>query len=595
VRNTSNKTVQLIPANDMSEAEWKKIPGYDPSLVIAWGEEEGTDIIALSAATILEPGESTVQRYTYVGKDFEDYDFISRFSWRVTDGTSMELLAAVVLGHHVPSQAQYGSCTVSGTVYDSETGMPIPFVDVQSSRNENDYATTDANGRFTLEVPAFQSDATGNWARTTIFVNEIGVGGNKPNVNAAYAEESIIVEPHDGESMELTLVLKPKPAQVNYTLQTEHELGMQAYGFDTAADIVAVTPFHTAFSEQYKYENGYLHVFDKTGKLLLEKPIYGEYRTCDVSDDGTLVAAIVHSDKLGSGAPDTAVIWDMNGSEVFSFKVPYKENTALFVKPEAPRDGYFSNLHDVEISPDNKLIAVQTDEGYVCVVKIADGSIVRDFYMNSGNNHKLFFSTDSKVLYTASDCGDFRATEIATGNVLWEKYIESMIMDYVMTDSFVITSTKATGTAYLICTELSSGKTLWTLDVGMRVSKMCLSHDGKTLFWGTDTAGSNERAIIIDAETGTPLWATISGKQAAAFSADDKYIAMRSGGDLTLRTVTGEHLYGALIAPDNGSLSWGLYMSGDCKYIISFAGGRMDDRFYGTIYALTLDADTPIK
>jgi hypothetical protein len=124
---------------------------------------------------------------------------------------------------------------------------------------------------------------------------------------------------------------------------------------------------------------------------------------------------------------------------------------------------------------------------------------------------------------------------------------------------------------------------------------MSLSHDQKTLFWGTDTTTTNERALLIDTATGTPLWAWISGKQAAAFSADDRYVMTRSGGSLTLRTITGEHLYGALIAPDDNSMSWGLYMSGDCKYVVSFAGGRTDERFYGMMYALTLDENTPLE
>ena len=151
------------------------------------------------------------------------------------------------------------------------------------------------------------------------------------------------------------------------------------------------------------------------------------------------------------------------------------------------------------------------------------------------------------------------------------------------------------GVGYLICTELATGKTLWTLDVGMRCSSMTLSHDGKTLFWGTDTGGTNSGQMFIDMETGTPLWSTVSGKQAAAFSADDRYVAIRSGGNLTLWTITGEHLYGALIALDDNSMSWGLYMSGDCKNIVSFAGGSMDSRFYGVMYALTLDEDTPLE
>lgn len=38
-----------------------------------------------------------------------------------------------------------------------------------------------------------------------------------------------------------------------------------------------------------------------------------------------------------------------------------------------------------------------------------------------------------------------------------------------------------------------------------------------------------------------------------------------------------------------------MYMSGDCKNIISFAGGSMDDRHLGVMYAFTLDEDTPLE
>ena len=593
ITNTSDKTMQLIPANDLTEADWQKVEGYDPTLIVAWNREPGTEIIPLGHANVLAPGESTVVRYTYIGREGQDFTFQSRFSMYVTDGKTTELLAATVLNHVMPSKYNPGSCTISGTVCDEQTGLPLQGIGVQSSRNENDFAVTDKNGRFTLTAPAIRFDSTGNWARASIFVNEIGLGSNHVDTNPSYAEECVIVEPKDGGSMELALALKKKPAQVNYTVQTEHDLGIQAYGFDTAADIIATAPFHTTFSEEYKYENGRLHVFDKTGALLFEKPLYGEVRTCDVSTDGKLIATIVHG--KNEGEPDTAVVWDITGKEVFSYQIPYVDNDALYVKPDAPSAGVFSNLHDAEISNDNTMLAIQTDEGYVCVVRMTNGANICGFYMKSGNNHKLLFSADDKVIYTASECGDLRATEIRSGNVLWEKYIESMIMDYVLTDTSVITSSKATGVSYLICTELATGKTLWTLDVGMRCAKMSLSRDQKTLFWGTDTTTTNERALLIDTATGTPLWAWISGKQAAAFSADDRYVMTRSGGSLTLRTITGEHLYGALIAPDDNSMSWGLYMSGDCKYVVSFAGGRTDERFYGMMYALTLDENTPLE
>ncbi len=600
ITNNSDKRVQLIPANDLTEAEWKAaVSDYDPSLVLDWASELGTknastDLIPLGAASVLEPGESTVARLSYVGRDGEELDFYSRFSYYVTDGETTELLAGAVLNHIRPSEFPNGKCTVSGTVYADETGLPVPFIDIQTSRN-GDFVTTDIKGQFTIEVPAFQFDSTGNWARTTVFINELGIlSGGEASVNDIYAQESIIVEPHAGESMELTLALKKNPEQVNYTLQTEHDMMMQAYCVDSSHDIVATTPFHTTFSEEYKYENGYLHVFDKTGKLLFEKRLYGESAFCDISTDGTLVASVVHGEK--DGDPDTTVVWDMKGNEVFSYQVPYKENPALYVQNEEGHGSgdVFSKLGDLEISNDGKLLLLSTDEGYVCVVRLADKEIVCDFFGNA-KMYKLFWRSDDKVIYTGTEAGDFRATEIATGKTLWKKYIEATIFGWAMNDTCVVTSTKATGVGYLICTELATGKTLWTLDVGMRNSSMTLSHDGKTLFWGTDTGGTNSGQMFVDMETGTPLWSTVSGKQAAAFSDDDRYVALRSGGNLQLWTTTGEHLYGAIIALDDNSMSWGMYMSGDCKYIISFAGGSVEDRHYGVMYALTLDDSTPLQ
>ena len=203
--NNSDKRVQLIAANDLPDSEWQKMEGYDPSLVMDWsgsydptaGESSAyTDVnlIPLGAASVLEPGESTVVRFAYLGREDEDFDFIARFSYYVTDGESTELLKGFTLNHIRPSQFPTTTCTVTGTVYDEETGLPIPFIDVQTSRG-GAFGTTDIEGRFTFETPAFQFDSTGNWGRSTIFVNELGVTNSSDStVNPAYAEESIIVD-----------------------------------------------------------------------------------------------------------------------------------------------------------------------------------------------------------------------------------------------------------------------------------------------------------------------------------------------------------------------------------------------------------------
>lgn len=607
ITNNSNKTVQLISADDLTESDWKKVEGYDTSLLINWTEvydvladgetgpeDSGLNLIPLGASSVLEPGESTVVRYSYIGKNYEDFDFLSRFSYYVTDGESTELLAGVVMNHIRPSLFPESECTINGTLYDEETGLPLPGIDIQTTRSGSNYTTTDENGRFSIDVAAFQFDTTGNWARCTVFVNELGTySSGGAQVDATYAQECIIVEPHAGESMDLTLALKKKPTQVNYTLQTQHDMKMQAYCVDVSDELVVTSPFHTTYTDDYKYENGYLHVFDKTGKVIFEKRLYGESASCDISKDGKLVASIVHGKK--SGEPDSAVVWDIDGNEVFSYQVPYKKNPKLYIdNGQNSANGVSAKLGDIEISNDGKKILLATDEGHVCVVRISDKKTLCEFWGNS-KMYKLFWSVDDKVVYTGTEAGDFCATEVATGKTLWKKYIEATIFGWVMNDTCVVTSTKATGVGYLICTELATGKTLWTIDTGMRCSSMCLSHDGKTLFWGTDTGSTNERCIFIDMETGTPLWGTPAGKQAAAFSANDKYVSVRSGGNLTLWTTTGEHLYGAIIADDNNSMSWGLYMSGDCKNIVSFAGGNLGTRFQGVMYALTLDDSSSLE
>ncbi|HOO61605.1 MAG TPA: PQQ-binding-like beta-propeller repeat protein [Bacillota bacterium] len=610
ITNNSNKTVQLLSANDnvepdMTEEDWEMVEGYDASLVIDWQSdlwdfEEGAggalmimDLIPMSASEVLEPGESTVVRYGYQGNNEEDYDFITLFSYYVTDGESTELLAAAVMNHIRPSQFPMDTCTITGTVYDEETGMPIPNIGIQISRSIgfSTYANTDANGRFTIEAPAFQFDSTGYWARCSVFVNELAsLSRDMAYTDSAYAEECIIVEPHAGESMDLTFALKHKPAQVNYTIQTEYDMKMQAYGVDVSNDIIVTTPFHTTFSEEYRIENSYLHVFDKTGELLFKKPLYAENGSCDISTDGTLVAGIV--DYQYEGGVDTAYVWDINGNEVFSYELPYKDNPQLYVQHDNGMDVY-SNLTCVQISNDSTMLLVVGEDGYANIVRISDGALISEFWANNDVSHKSFWSPDDTMVYLCAS-GDLRAIDVLTGELIWHKYAEATLMGVVMTDTCVVTSAKATGVGHLMCSDLATGETLWTLDTGMRCSSMALSHDGKTLFWGTDTSTTNERSLIIDMETGTPLWGTIAGKQAAAFSADDQYIALRSGGNLQLWTVTGEHLYGAIIAEDNNSMSWGIYMSGDCKYIVSFAGGSKQDRHFGVMYALTLDEDTPI-
>ncbi len=119
--------------------------------------------------------------------------------------------------------------------------------------------------------------------------------------------------------------------------------------------------------------------------------------------------------------------------------------------------------------------------------------------------------------------------------------------------------------------------------------------DGKTLSGEQHTAENNSGQMF-------SIWkrhaALVDGQRQAGRVRSRRTTVCRhtrAGGNLTLWTITGEHLYGALIALDDNSMSWGLYMSGDCKNIVSFAGGSMDSRFYGVMYALTLDEDTPLE
>lgn len=578
--NTSDKKVQIESAI-LNDNEWSKVDGYDKNLIINWDDQEnGMVLIISNPKIILEPGESTVVRYNMSGDFSKDFSFINCYSFYINDGTNRELLASVVKTNVKPSEKNNKMYKIKGTIYDEETGLPIPFIDVQTSIS-NGKVTTDIHGYYEIEVPGILYEQSNNYARATVLVNTISVmQSNQSIVNDDYSEDSFIVE--SGKDIVLNFALKRKREQYTYKITNNYDLSMQAYGFDTDSDIIAVTPFHTNYSEDYKYEKGMVRVFDKTGKLLFEKNIYGEDRTVDVSTGGKYVTAIVHS----KTEADTVYVWDIRGNEVLSYKMNYKENENLIVKEYDNNPKYESSLYDAEISNDNTKLAIQSKNGHVQIIDIKTKGVIREFFMDSECSHKLLFSKDDKIIYTSSTAGTLTAIEISTGKVLWEKYIEMFIMDYILTDDSLITSTKATGTSYLISSDLKTGKTNWTLEVGMRCSKMSISKNGKTLFWGTDTGASNEGAMLINIETGSPLWGPVSGKQAGAFCNNDNYILTRSGGNLDMFTITGEHVYSANIAPDNNSMSWGVYISEDCKNIVTFAGGETNSRFKGVMYAL---------
>ncbi len=390
-----------------------------------------------------------------------------------------------------------------------------------------------------------------------------------------YGQKSAFVQPTEAKEYELTLVIPEKIDYLVYDYAEETDYGGQANYYDYGGDIFATVKFHDV--ERGANKTAYLNVFNRDGELLLRKNTGIQTCCVAVSPDGSLVGTnvtpsnLVKEDELDMEYPANvgrATIYDLKGNIVFELK---------------------TGTRAMEISHDNKYVALDVN-GADCVgvMDIKTKQIIWQDYRGAQIRH-LIFSEDDSVLYMGSqEC--VAAYDAKTGEMLWQTFIVGGFpIDMIMSSKYIYASPKGTGgnDNKLCCIDRKTGKMKWTYQTGSRGTKLTVSPDETMLFWGNDTGARDVGLYILNAETGEPLWTVNYGGQAAWFTSDSEYVAIKDYSILEVFDRQGRKV-ATTSCGFNSKMSWFVYINDDLSRMLNVAGGGGQGNS-GWLYNMTLE------
>ncbi len=584
---------------------------YDKMDLIANDET----VLNFTTKDVLMPGEVTYLTIDYSSfKDFNTHWFITSYAMTdedvaaINNGSSEEDIDNVKAGVRTRQEGQDIAlimknrvnekevwdgdyATIKGVLYNTD-GQRLPFtafrvigLTKQMTVELMDSFTT-VDGSFTVKVPVafYQTDET--YARYIILVNgertpidgkqvtmvvgelyaldgEVQEGKNYSDFikgRRIYGETSAFVQPTEAKEYEVILVVPDMLDHLVYDYASEEDYGGQANYYDYGGDIIATVKFHD--TEPGADQTAYLNVFDHDGNLLLRVPTGVQTCCVCVSPDGSLIGTCISESLTEYGEVDgdmlpgnvgRATIFDRDGNVVF-------ENT--------------SGTRAMEISHDNKYVAMDVNGAYcVGIMDIETHEVLWQEYRGEQIRF-LIFSEDDSVLYMASqEC--IVAYDAKTGKMLWQTFIiNGFPIDMIMSSKYLYATPKGTGgnDSKLCCIDRETGEMVWTYQTGSRGTKLTLSPDESILFWGNDTGARDHGTYFLDANTGAPLWTVNYGGQAAWFTSDSQFVAIKSYSILEVYTRDGRRV-ATTACGANSRMSWFVYIKDDLSRILNIAGG----------------------
>ncbi len=587
ITNTSDKKV-LLSDIPYEEVDWNSVEDYDPERDRSIEMMETENVIHMAPKAILEPGEVTYTRLDCT--NYRNVDICSAYRVNVFDdegnlGANNDV-AFILKNYSVHTEDyEFEYATIRGTLYNTD-GEPIPFMPVEVYDNVRGYfyVMTGPDGSFTVRVPVFQYQTDLTYARYNFYVDGgrtfidgkpvTAIIGNMIEIDhemsdqtyeevmAAYGRHygttSVLVQPTEADKeYEIAILVPDSYDFLQYDLTSEQDLGGQTYGVDYANGKFATVKYH----DQTASGVPLLNVFDTDGNILLQYPLGSENPAVDISDDGTWVAISVDD---GNG--QVATIVDLEGNII------YEHHAHSF-------------LRGIQMSHDKSMIAFEDEEGYLSVFKRETDELLWSAYMGPQVRF-ILFSEDNSVVYASSEAIT-AAYSVKDGTKLWETYIGGFAFDLLMNETYLYTCAKTTGgnDEYVFCIDRTTGKQVWTYQVGSRCCRMQLSPDGTMIAWGNDTGSRDINGYILDAHTGRPLWAT-AGIQAAWFTSDSQYVALKCYSYLEIRD-----RYGNRVATDavgsNSKMSYCVYVSDDLTTVLD-VGGSGNEANSGYLFTFRL-------
>ena len=595
---------------------FRSLPDYEEQYDRMEDLAKDDTVLSFTTKDVLQPGEITYVSIDYSSfRDFNTHWLIT--SYAMTDEDVSKLTGgeeqiekvkaairsrqkgqdiALILKNRVTDKKEWDGeyATIKGVLY-NEDGERLPFMsffikglDKQFGVEEKQCFTS-VDGSFAVKVPVafYKTDET--YARYMIYVNgervpfdgkmvtmvvgelyaldgEVQEGKNYSDFikgKRLYGQKTAFVQPTEAKEYCVSVVVPDKLDYLVYDYAREEDYGGQANYYDYGGDIIATVKFHD--DEPGANQTAYLNVFDHDGNLKMRKSLGVQTCCVCVSPDGTLVGSCITSAAEGSkiqfgdmtpGNIGRATIYDLDGNTVFELN---------------------TGTRAMEISHDNKYVALDVNGGHcVGIMDIKTKEILWEDYRGEQIRH-LIFSEDDSVLYMGSqEC--IAAYEAKTGKMLWQTFIiGGFPIDMILSGKYIYASPKGTGgnDNRLCCIDRKTGKMVWTFQTGSRGTKLTLSPDETILFWGNDTGARDHGMYMLDAETGAPLWSVNYGAQAAWFTSDSQYVAVKAYSILEVFTRDGRKV-ATTACGANSKMSWFVYLKDDLSRILNIAGGGAD-------------------
>ncbi len=157
-----------------------------------------------------------------------------------------------------------------------------------------------------------------------------------------------------------------------------------------------------------------------------------------------------------------------------------------------------------------------------------------------------------------------------TGEILWQNYRGVQIRHAYFSedDSVIYIDSQECIAAF----NASDGEMIWqTFTANGFCIDMIMS--SKYLYCSPKGVGGNDNKLAcIDRKTGEPLWTLNYGGQAAWFTGDSQYVAIKDYGILEVFTRDGNKI-ATTACGSNSKMSWFVYMKDDLSRILNIAGG----------------------
>ncbi len=337
------------------------------------------------------------------------------------------------------------NAAIAGLVHDAATGAPIPNAEVRlvSSTQSTFSPQTGSSGQYSIPVTAYQGVPNGLWENYGVTIRAFG-----------YADYHTAVAPHSGDTVWIDAPMTPAVPGPTYRVQSKFDGVLNQYAGQGSKDgkYFALVPFHSitpAGADAQSYDaQAQLLFFSTAGTLLWQFPLYTQTPAVAVSDDGSLVATA----RCDTSRSDAGVYLLNNAGTVVWFVSP--------VSVPSLRDDVgdvLYSIYDVQISHDNRYLAIGDTAGNLYLYDIAARKLVWQRFLN-GQVRTLVFESDNGTLYASGGDGYLYSLHI-DGTLNWRTYVGAWSTVFTVSRNYILVGVKV-GYFFSLLDRLT-GRTLW--------------------------------------------------------------------------------------------------------------------------------------